>query len=59
MTNIMVQVADFFNGLVSVLLSLLIPATGTTLSPLQVLMWGALIFGFIPGVIALIKRLAS
>jgi hypothetical protein len=55
----MTQVAAFFNGLVSVLLSLLIPATGTALSPLQVLMWGALIFGFLPGIIALIKRLAS
>ena len=55
----MTQITGFFNGLVSVLLSLLIPATGTTLSPLQVLMWGALIFGFLPAVIALIKRLAS
>jgi hypothetical protein len=59
MTQIMTQVADFFNGLVSVVVSLLIPATGTSLTPLQVIMWAGLILGFLTFIISLIKRLAS
>lgn len=57
--DILTQVADFFNGLVDVLVALLIPATGTTLTPLQVLMWAGLILGFLPFVLGLIKRLSS
>lgn len=57
--DIMTQIVVFFNGLVNVLLGLLLPATGTTLSPLQVLMWGGLVFGFLPIVLGLIKRMAS
>ena len=55
----MTQVSDFFTGLVNVLLGLLIPATGTTLSPIQVLMWAGLVFVFLPGVLAIIRSLAS
>lgn len=55
----MTQVTTFFNGLVSVLMGLLVPATGTTLTPLQTLMWAGLVFGFLGLVLALIKRMAS
>lgn len=55
----MTQVGTFFNGLVLVLVGLLLPATGTSLSPLQVIMWAGLILGFLLFVVGLIKRLAS
>jgi hypothetical protein len=60
MTDIMTDVADFFNGLVGVIIALLMPASGsTTLSPLQIVMWAGLILGFLTFVVSLIKRLAS
>lgn len=58
-TDILTQVTTFFNGLVTVITGLLLPASGTTLTPLQVLMWAGLVFGFIGLVLALIKRMAS
>jgi hypothetical protein len=58
-TDVLTQVTAFFNGLVAVILGLLVPATGTVLSPLQVVMWAGLIFGFIGLVLGLIKKMAS
>jgi hypothetical protein len=55
---VLTAVTALFQGLITVVLGLLLPATGT-LSPLQVVMWGALIFPFIALVISLIKSLAS
>jgi len=51
-------VVTFFQGLIDVVLGLLLPATGS-LSPLQVVMWGALIFPFIGMVIGIVKGLAG
>lgn len=58
MTDILSDVASFFSGLVDIIVALLIPTTGD-LSPLQVLMWAGLVFGFIGLVIGLVKRMAS
>ena len=57
-TDVLTAVTALFQGRITVVLGLLLPATGT-LSPLQVVMWGALIFPFIALVISLIKSLAS
>lgn len=59
MSTILQDVADFFSGLVDVLIGLLIPATGTTLSPLQVVMWAGLVIPFISIVLSIIRRMAS
>jgi len=59
MTDIGTQVADFFNAIVAIVTGLLLPATGTTLAPLQVLMWAGLTFTFIPLILGLIKKMAS
>lgn len=59
MTQIMTQVAEFFTGLVGVLMGLLIPATGTTIGPLQVVMWAGLTLGFLVFVVNLVKKLAA
>jgi hypothetical protein len=55
----MTAVAEFFNGLVTVILNLLITPAATELTALQTLMWAGLIFGFLGLVISLIKGLAS
>lgn len=59
MTDIATQVSDFFTAIVTILTGLLLPATGTTLAPLQVLMWAGLMFTFIPIVLALVRKMAS
>ena len=57
MTDIMTAVADFFAGLVQILVSLLLPAGGLT--PLSIVMWAGLILGFLTFTVGLIKRLSS
>lgn len=58
-TAVLTQVTPFFNGMISLILGLLLPASGATLSPLQVLMWAGLVFSFIGLIVGLIRRMAS
>jgi len=56
---VLTAITPFFNGIVGLLTGLLLPATGTTLSPLQALMWAGLVFPFIGIILGLIRRMAS
>lgn len=58
MTDILDAVATFFGGIVEILTTFLVPASGT-LSPVQTVMWAGLVLSFILFVVTLIRRFAS
>lgn len=55
----MTAVGGFFRGLVDLLLAFLTPETGTTLNPIQIILWASLVFGGVNYVIGLIKNMRS
>lgn len=56
--NIATQVAGLLTAIVTMLEGLLLPATGTTLSPLQALMWAGLVLPFLVFITGYIRKLA-
>jgi hypothetical protein len=52
-TDVMGDAGDFFVGLFGIISDILLPTAG--LGPVQVVIWSALVFTFLPSVISFIK----